>query len=267
MRDEERLRNENDFHCHLDMKDFSENAEEIIDGFFRESSGYIITVADPYEEKSHERTLRLLALNDRIFAMTAAHPHNADNYTTEIEKKILNFFKEDKIIGIGEAGLDFYYDLSKRDNQISVFKRQIAIANELQVPLTIHSREAEPLVLKILEEEKFDQPVIFHCYTGNMEDAMEIIKRGYHISISGIATFKQKKTDYLREVVKLIPLDRIFIETDSPYLAPEPHRGKTNTPLFIRHTVEKIAELKKISVKKLNTVVKENIERLFLTGN
>lgn len=264
MKKEEYLRSETDFHCHLDMKDFSENAESIIEEFFNESSGYIITVADPYEENSHKRTSELLGLNERIFAMTAAHPHNADKYSKEVENKILKFLENDKVIGVGEAGLDFYYDLSKRDNQVSVFKRQIAIARELEVPLTIHSREAETLVLKTLEEEKFDEAVIFHCYTGSIEDAREILKRGYYISISGIVTFKPKKTDYLREIAKIIPLDRIFTETDSPYLAPEPNRGKTNSPLFIKHTVERIAELKGVSVQVLNQSVLENLERVFL---
>jgi len=262
MKNEENLRSETDFHCHLDMDDFSENAEEIIDEFFKESSGYLVTVADPYEGNSHSRTKSLLERNDRIFAMTAAHPHNADKYSKEIENKILKFLENDRVIGVGEAGLDFYYDLSKRDNQIKVFKRQLAIARELKVPLTIHSREAETLVLKTLEEEKFDEKVIFHCYTGSIEDAREILKRGYYISISGIVTFKPKKTDYLREIAKIIPLDRIFTETDSPYLAPEPHRGKTNSPLYVKHTVGKIAELKGISVEELNLAVKTNLEKL-----
>ncbi len=258
------IRTENDFHCHLDMKQFSENAEIIIGDFFKESSGYLITVADPYEEDSHQKTLDLLRFNKNIFAMTAAHPHNADNYTDEIEKKILTFLENEKVIAVGEAGLDFFYNLSKRDKQVAVFRRQIGIAKERSLFLTIHSREAEELVLKILEEEKFDLPVVFHCYTGNMENAKEIIKRGYHISFSGIVTFKQKKTDYLREIAKMVPLDKIFTETDSPYLAPEPLRGSTNSPLFVKHVAERVADLKGISLAELNMAVRQNIERLIL---
>ncbi len=255
-------RSENDFHCHLDMKQFAENAGAIIDDFFKESSGYLISVADPYEENSYIRTREILTFNENIFAMTAAHPHNADNYSNEIEKRIIEFLENDRVIAVGECGLDFFYNLSKKDKQVEVFRRQIAIAREKNLSLTIHSREAEELVLKILKEEKFQQPVIFHCYTGNMDYAKEILQRGYYISFSGIVTFKQKKTDYLRDIAKIVPLDRIFTETDSPYLAPEPQRGKTNTPLFVKHVAEKIAEIKNISLEDLNKAVKENIERL-----
>ncbi len=262
MKTEQGKRTENDFHCHLDMKQFADNAKSIIIEFFKESSGYIITVADPYEEHSHSKTIELLELDEKIFAMTAAHPHNADDYTADIENKIIKFIEHDKVIAIGEAGLDFYYNLSKKEKQVEVFKRQIAIAREHKLSLTIHSREAEELVLKILDEEKFEYPVIFHCYTGSMENAKKILERNYYISFSGIATFKQKKTDYLREIAKIVPLENIFTETDSPYLAPEPHRGKTNTPLFVKNTAEKIAELKNIELKVLNNAVKNNIEKL-----
>lgn len=256
---------ENDFHCHLDMKQIGKNAEMIVEEFFKESSGYLITVADPYEETSLTRTKEILSLNKNIYSMTAAHPHNADNYSEEIENRIIKFLETDRVIAIGEAGLDFFYNLSKKEKQVEVFRRQIAIAKEKNLFLTIHSREAEELVLKILEEEKFHLPVVFHCYTGNMENAVEIIKRGYHISFSGIVTFKQKKTEYLREIAKIVPLDQIFTETDSPYLAPEPQRGRTNSPLYVKHITEKISELKGISLETLNNAVKKNIERLILS--
>lgn len=258
----EKIRTENDFHCHLDMMQFSDSAGLIVKDFFKESSGYLVTAADPYEENSHKRTREILNFNNKIFAMTAAHPHNADNYSKEIENRIIKFLETERVIAVGEAGLDFYYNLSKKEKQEEVFRRQIAIAKEMNLFLTIHSREAEELVLKILEEEKFHLPVVFHCYTGNIENAKEILKRGYYISFSGIVTFKQKKTDYLREIVKIVPLDRIFTETDSPYLAPEPHRGKTNSPLYVKHVAEKIAELKNIPIQTLNRSVKKNLEYL-----
>ena len=257
-----KLGTENDFHCHLDMKQFAENAKSIVKEFFDKSSGYLITVADPYDENSHKITGEIVNLNKNVYSMTAAHPHNADDYTKETEKRIMEFLKNDKVIAVGECGLDFYYNLSKKEKQVEVFRRQIAIAKENDLFLTIHSREAEEMVLKILEEEKFNLPVVFHCYTGNMENAKEILKRGYSISFSGIVTFKQKKTDYLREIVKIVPLERIFTETDSPYLAPEPHRGKTNLPLYVKNVAEKIADLKNISLETLNKAVRENIERL-----
>ena len=246
-----------DFHCHLDMKDFDDDRKEIVEKFFNSGFSKLVTVADPYEPGSFEKTREILSYHKNIFCMAAAHPHNADHYNPEIEKNMLHFISDIKTVGIGEAGLDFYYNLSTPENQLKVFKRQIAIAKELRLPLVIHSREAEPTVLQTLADAKFDLPVVFHCYTGNLEDAREILKRGYCISISGIVTFK-KKSVYLEDIVKIIPLDRIFTETDSPYLSPEPFRGKRNTPLRVQHVAEKIAEIKEIPVPELNNAVNKN---------
>lgn len=249
-----------DFHCHLDYKEFDSKRKEIVRECFNSGFAKIVTVADPYEEGSYERTKEVLQSNENIHCMAAAHPHKADHYTPEIEKGILKFITDNQAIGYGEAGLDFYYNLSSQENQRAVFKRQIAIANELQLPLIIHSREAEPEVLKFLEEAKFDLPVVFHCYTGNKKDAEEILKRGYYISISGIVTFKN--TEYLRHIVKMIPLNRIFTETDSPYLSPVPFRGQTNTPLRVTLVAEKVAEIKVITVEQLNQSINDNFNRV-----
>lgn len=245
-----------DFHCHLDMKDFDSDRKAIVDEYF--SSGYtkLVTVADPYEGDSLAKTKEILSYNENIYTMVAAHPHNADMYNSEIEKNILTFISDTGAVAVGEAGLDFHYNFSTPENQIKVFKRQTALAKELQLPLVIHSRNAEKLVIQILEEASFDLPVVFHCYTGNMEDAREILKRGYYISISGIVTFK--KSEFLREIAAIVPLDKIFTETDSPYLSPEPFRGKINTPLRVRFTADKIAELKGIPVTELNAAVNKN---------
>ncbi|MCP5104718.1 MAG: TatD family hydrolase [bacterium] len=253
-----------DFHCHMDMKDFDENRRDIVDQFFSAGFSKLVTVADPYEAGSFEKTLEILSYHKNIYCMAAAHPHNADRYSPEIETNTIKFVSDNGAVAIGEAGLDFYYNLSTPENQAAVFKRQIAVAKELKLPLVIHSREAEAVVLQTLEEGKFDQPVVFHCYTGGMADAEEILKRGYFISISGIVTFRQKKTDYLREIAKMIPLDRVFTETDSPYLSPEPFRGKVNTPLRVQQVAEKIADLKGIKVEELNGAVNQNFERVFL---
>jgi TatD DNase family protein len=249
-----------DFHCHLDYKEFDGNRKEIVCQCFNSGFAKIVTVADPYEKGSYERTIEVLQSNENVCCMAAAHPHKADQYTLEIEKGIIKFIADNQAIGYGEAGLDFYYNLSAPESQRTVFKRQIAIANELQLPLIIHSREAEPEVLKFLEEAKFDLPVVFHCYTGSTEDAAEILKRGYYISISGIVTFKN--SEYLRDIVKIIPLNRIFTETDSPYLSPVPFRGQTNTPLRVTLVAEKVAEIKGITVEQLNRSIGDNFNRV-----
>ncbi|MGE5342198.1 MAG: TatD family hydrolase [Candidatus Omnitrophota bacterium] len=249
-----------DFHCHLDFKDFDTNRKEIIDQCFNSGLSTIITVADPYQKDSFERTAETLQYNSRILCMAGAHPHNADKYTNEIEKGMIAFIEKHHAVGFGETGLDFHYNFSSPDNQRRVFKRQIAIAQELQLPLIIHSRIAEQDVLQILEESKFDRPVVFHCYTGNIKDAEEIVKRGYYISISGIVTFK--KSEELRDVVRILPLDRIFTETDSPFLAPVPFRGETNNPLHVIEVAQKVAEIKNIPVEELNRHVNENLKRI-----
>lgn len=250
-----------DFHCHLDMPEFNDTWAQILDECFEAGFSRIVTVADPYEEGSMGRTLEILAYHDRVLAMIAAHPHKADLYSPEVEKRVLALLEHKKTVGAGETGLDFYYNFSTPKNQEKVFRRQIGIAREVGLPLTIHSREAEAVVLRILEEEKFDLPVVFHCYTGSMADAEEILKRGYSISISGIVTFK--KSDYLRDIVRLIPLGRLFTETDAPYLSPEPYRGKVNTPRRVEMVAERAAGIKAIDVSLLNDAVNGNFQRIF----
>lgn len=249
-----------DFHCHLDYKEYDGSRKEMVDECFNSGFSTIVTVADPYEEGSYERTVEALQYNANVYCMAAAHPHNADRYTPEIETGIVKFIEENNAVGFGEAGLDFHYNLSTPDNQRRVFRRQIAMADELQLPLIIHSRNAEPEVMSTLEEAKFGRPVVFHCYTGSIEDAREILARGYHLSISGIVTFK--KTEFLREIAAMVPLDRIFTETDSPYLSPVPYRGKTNRPLRVMQVAETVAEVKGIPVQQLNTAVIENFQRI-----
>ena len=251
-----------DFHCHLDMEDFDGKREEIVAECFASGFAKLVTVADPYEKNSLQLTGEILEYNKNVYCTAGAHPHNADRYTSQVEKELLSFLKEkmNRVLAVGEAGLDFHYTLSTPENQRRVFKRQITIAKDLKLPLIIHSREAEKDVLEILEQAKFKQPVVFHCYTGGIEEAREILKRGYYISISGIVTFK--KSEYLREIVEIIPLSKIFCETDSPYLSPEPFRGRLNTPMRVKLVAEKIAEVKGVSVEKLNKAVNGNINRL-----
>jgi TatD DNase family protein len=249
-----------DFHCHLDDDGFDENRSEIIDQCFALGITNLVSVADPFKMTSLEKTEEILAYHPNIHAICGAHPHQADQYSPGIEKQIIAFHEKVKIKAVGEVGLDFHYDFSTRENQKNVFIQQIAIAREMELPLVIHSRNAEAEVLKILEAEKFALPVVFHCYTGNMSAAEEILHRGYCISISGIVTFK--KADALREIVKTIPLRQLFSETDSPYLSPEPLRGEINTPLNVIKVVEKIAFVKNLDAEQINAAISENLLRL-----
>ena len=249
-----------DFHCHLDDRCLDGDRWRIIDQCFQAGFSRLITVADAYDEKSLERTVEILAYHVAITATAGAHPHGADGYTPAIEKRLLAFLDRCPVLAVGEVGLDFHYNLATRENQEAVFRRQVAIARERSLPLVIHSRQAEGPVLKILDQEKFGLPVVFHCYTGDGTAAEEIVRRGYCLSFSGIITFK--KADELRAIVEQTPLERLFSETDSPYLAPEPDRGKTNTPLAVMRVAEKIAAIKKIDIQALLDQVEANFLRL-----
>lgn len=250
-----------DFHCHLDAREYGDCRQEVVDECFNSGISKLVTIIDPFRINSYEDTLKVLRDNENIFCMVAAHPHEADDYDLKIEKNILKIIDGLTAIGLGEAGLDFHYDFAKPENQIKVFKKQIAIAQELNMPLIVHSRKAEREVLEILEAESFSKPVIFHCFTGDMEVAKMILERGCYISFSGIITFR--KEDLLRKIVQITPLDRIFSETDSPYLSPEPFRGKINRPVRVRLVAEKMAEIKKVTVDELNRQMNDNFKRLF----
>jgi TatD DNase family protein len=244
----------------LDDPCYEENRWSIIDQCFSSGFGKLVTVADPNDERSLERTAEILSYHPDIDCTIGAHPHHADQYSPEVENRIFGFRKRLKILAIGEVGLDFHYNFSRPENQINTFKRQIALARECSLPLVIHSRNAEKQVLEILAREEFAHAVVFHCYNGDGAAAKEIMDRGYFISFSGIITFK--KAGELRKIVEATPLDRLFSETDSPYLAPEPNRGRTNTPLAVIQVAEKIAEIKKTDLSVLLGQMARNFQSL-----
>ncbi|MCU0235492.1 MAG: TatD family hydrolase [Acidobacteria bacterium] len=249
-----------DFHCHLDDPCFDGERWRIIDQCFSSGFSSLVTVADAYDENSLARTAEILDYHGAMAAVAGAHPHGADGYGPAVEKQLLAFLDRRPVLALGEVGLDFHYDLAKRENQEAAFRRQVAIARERALPLVIHSRQAEARVLEILNLERFAAPVVFHCYTGDAADAAEICARGYFLSFSGIITFK--KAEALRAIVAATPLDRLLSETDSPYLAPEPERGRTNTPLAVMRVAQKIAEIKNTDISVLLTGIAGNFQRL-----
>ena len=253
--------NEIDFHCHLDDETFNGRRREVVAECFDAGFSALVTVADPYSEESLPRTLEGLDANDRVFLMAAAHPHQADEYNAVTEKRLEKMLAHPRTIGFGEAGLDFHYDLSSRENQQRVFERQIAMAREARLPLVIHSRKSEPQVMETLERLAFTGPVAFHCYTGNSVNADEILKRGYLISFSGIITFRN--AGELREVATRVPLEKVLTETDSPYLAPEPHRGRPNRSFLVRRVVETLAELHEVKTADVTSAVSHSLAQWF----
>ncbi len=249
-----------DFHCHLDDPCFEKNRWQIIDECFASGFNKLVAVADPYNEHSLELTAEMVSRYAGIDGTVGAHPHQASQYSGEVEKRILAFLAGRKVLAVGEVGLDFHYDLSPREIQVTVFRRQVAIAREHVLPLVIHSRQAEEQVLQILDQEKFALPVVFHCFTGDSNAAEEILRRGYSLSFSGIITFKN--ADALRAIVAKTPLARLFSETDSPYLAPEPERGRSNSPLTVSRVAEKIAEIKNSDITVLLDQIARNYQGL-----
>ena len=249
-----------DFHCHLDAPCFDNDRWRIIDRCLEAGFSRLVTVADASDEKSLAKTAEIIGYHDAIAAVAGAHPHQADGYSPLIERRLLAFLDRYPVLALGEIGLDFHYDLATRENQEAVFRRQVAIAQERSLPLVIHSRQAEGLALRILEQEKYSLPVVFHCYTGDGKVAEEIVCRGYFLSFSGIITFKNAES--LRSVVTATPLAQLLSETDSPYLAPEPERGKTNTPLAVARVVERIAAIKNIGIQDVLDQIEMNVSRL-----
>lgn len=190
------------------------------------------------------------------------HPHSATELDSNVIETLRSLSKESKVLAIGEIGLDFYYDNSPRDVQRSAFKSQIELAKDLNLPIVIHSREADQETFDTIKESLDGKlKVLLHCYSGSAELAEEYLKLGCYISLAGPVTFKNARVP--KEVAKIVPLDRLLVETDSPYLTPEPYRGKRNEPMFVKYTAKEIAEIKGIEIEELAKATRENTKRFF----
>ncbi|KQC10326.1 MAG: hypothetical protein APR54_12085 [Candidatus Cloacimonas sp. SDB] len=243
-------------HAHLDFPDFNKDRNNLIQTCFSSGIEYIINVG--IDKNTSEAGIRLAENYENIFATAAYHPHEAVHYQREI---ILQLAKHPKIVAIGETGLDFYRDRSPRETQKKVFEEQILIAKELGLPLIVHDRQAHRECLEILTRNN-PENVVFHCFSGDLGFAEDIIAHGWNISFTGNITYKNNP---LEDVVRLIPLDRIFVETDSPFLAPQPLRGKRNSPLNLRYVIEKIAEIKGLTPKQVAEITFNNAVEFFLS--
>lgn len=247
-----------DSHSHLILEHFNNDRESVIEDAFSNDITHIIQSCDNLEEiKSN---LILAKKYKDIYSSVGIHPHEAKTWTNTSKEQIISYTKEDKVIAIGETGLDYYYNLSPKETQLLVFREQVKIAKEVSLPLIIHTRDAFEETLNILKEEKADRGV-FHCYTGNLEYAKKAIEIGFYISFSGIVTFKNALE--IKEAAKGIPIEKMLIETDCPFLTPIPHRGKRNQPLFVKHVAEEIAKIREISVEEVGEVTSINTKRLF----
>jgi len=249
-----------DSHCHLDHEPLLENLNDVIKRSKEVGITKLLTICTTLD--SFERIKSIIKKDKMIYGTYGIHPHETEKDQIKKETIIRSINNNRRIIGVGETGLDFYYNHSNRDRQVNSFKAHIEASIELNKPLIIHSREAEKETFDILNSYKSsDLKILMHCFTGSIEFSKKLLEIGAFFSASGIITFKNS-TD-LQETFKNIPLEKLLIETDSPFLAPIPMRGKKNEPSFIRYTLEKLSFLKNITEEKMSIITTDNFDRLF----
>lgn len=249
-----------DTHAHLDMEDFEEDIKEVAHRAFENGIEQIISVG--IDLSSSTKALELARKHSRIFSTVGFHPHHADSATQGDLERLAELARDPHVVAWGEIGLDYFRNRSTRSGQMSVFKKQLEIAAELRLPVVIHDREAHGDVLSCLEAMGGGRPRgVIHCFSGDLELAERFIALGFYISFPGTVTFPKAYT--ARDVAARIPLDRLFVETDAPYLAPVPFRGKRNEPAFAAHTAREIAKLRGIDFEELALRSSENARRLF----
>ena len=249
-----------DSHCHLDHEPLYSNINDVIKRSKQIGLKKILTISTNLN--SFENIKKIIELDEMIYGSIGLHPHETSD--DRMEKKFIvdNANKYKKIIGVGETGLDFYYENSKKDNQIQSFIEHIEASIVLKYPLIVHSRSAEKETFDILNNYKnSDVKILMHCFTGSREFAKKMMSLNAYFSASGIITFKNSIE--LQETFKLIEKDKILIETDSPFLAPVPMRGKKNEPSYIKYTLQKLSELKSLNFDDLEEITNNNFEKLF----
>ena len=251
-----------DSHCHLNYEPMSLSLKETIKRANRDGVKYLLTIST--EDKSYDKILNIISNNECVYGSYGIHPHEAKNHRSIKSDEIVKKTKlNKKIIGIGESGLDFYYNHSDKKDQIKCFEEHITAAQNTQLPLIVHTRNAETETLEILNKKVKEKnfKILIHCFTGSKKFAFNLLDLGAYISASGVVTFK--KSDILANTFKELPNDRILVETDSPYLAPVPLRGKSNEPSYIIHTVKFLSKLKNLSFEEFSKITTKNFFNLF----
>ena len=250
-----------DSHCHLDFPELAAEIDGVLAAARTQGVGHMLTIGTGLSRFAGVRAMAERAPN--IHCTVGVHPHEAEAEPLSSPDQLLREAEHDKVVGFGEGGLDYYYNNAPREAQINNFRHHIAAARIGKLPLVVHTRDAEDETIAILRDELEKGPFtgVIHCFTGTTKLARAALEFGFYISVSGIATFK--KADELRATIKDVPLDRLLVETDAPYLAPQGKRGKRNEPAFIVLTAEMLAELKGVSFDTLAAATTENFFRLF----
>jgi TatD DNase family protein len=250
-----------DSHCHLDFPDFAAELDEVVARARAAGIGRLVTICT--RVRKHAQVLAVAEKIPEIFCSVGTHPHNAHEELDIDAKALIALTKIPKVVAIGEAGLDYHYDNSPRAAQAQGLRQHIAAARETGLPLVIHAREADADMARILEDEtgKGAFPAVLHCFTGGRDLAFKAIELGHYVSFTGILTFKNSQA--LRDIAAALPVDRILVETDAPYLAPLPYRGKRNEPAYVVETAKILAQTRGVTADEIARQTTENFFRLF----
>ena len=250
-----------DSHCHLDFKEFNEDFNDVLLNAKNNNISGIQTICTKINE--FPQILDIAKKHSNIWCSVGTHPHNAESEKHISQDTIKKLCDNDKVIGIGETGLDYYYENSNKEDQINSFLKHIEVAKITSIPLIVHARDADDDIIEILTKEYNKSPFtgVIHCFTSSYKLAEAALSIGFYISFSGIITFKN--ADEIRNSCKKIPMERILVETDAPFLAPVPYRGKRNQPSYITETIKKVAEIKEHTVEEVTKTTTNNFFHLF----
>ena len=249
-----------DTHVHLNAEQFNDDLQEVIDRAIAEGVTNMVVVG--FDELTINKAIELAEKYDFIYASVGWHPVDAIDMTPEHLEWLKELASHPKVVALGEMGLDYYWDKSPKEIQKEVFRKQIKLAKEVKLPIIIHNRDATADIVEILKEENAGEVGgIMHCYSGSVETALECIDMNFYISLGGPVTFKNAKKP--KEVAESIPLDRLLVETDCPYLTPHPYRGKRNEPAYVKLVAEEIAGLKGVTFEEIAEATTKNAKKLF----
>lgn len=252
-----------DTHAHLDFPDYKDDIDEVLERALEAGVEYIINVG--VDVKSSINSIELAKRYDRFYASIGIHPNEASNTSDEDWIQLCSLTGQGKIVAIGETGLDYYRTRSKKEDQKKLFCKHLELAMQEGLPVIIHNRDASNDCIEILRSYKGKVKGVIHCFSGSREEAKEFLELGFNISFAGPVTFP--KAGNLREVVKIVPVEKLLLETDSPFLAPKPKRGKRNEPSYLKYTIPVFAELKKLSIEDIKRITTNNAKGLFGIGH
>jgi TatD DNase family protein len=253
-----------DSHCHLDDPQFDSDRGEVFERARAAGIKYMLAIGTGTGPPDVEAAVRIADRHDNVYATVGVHPNDAPKANDDAFVRVRSLLQHQKVRALGEIGLDYHWNVPK-EAQLPAFLKQLAIAAEARVPIVIHTRDAWADTLEVLRREwaPTGLPCVMHCFTGDSDQARECLELGFHLAFGGVITFP--KSGAIREAARTIPIDRLLLETDAPYLAPVPHRGKRNEPAFVSHTALAIAELRGTPLDQLADQTTANFERIFLS--